>query len=140
MGDIQIKVDEAAVEAAARKAVEEAVGKVVNASPLIKNAVEKAIADSMSDITPLLKKALESAVSDVMTSSDVFHKLLQKALLDSSSKLAGAFDASMRRMGKDLALDRTTLEAVVEGVKHNIDAEAAARLELLEARGMGNFA
>lgn len=140
MADIHIKVDEAAVEAAARLAVEQAVSKYINASPLIKTAIEKAIADSMSDITPMLKKALESAVSDVMTTSDVFQQLIQKALLDSSSKLTGAFDSSMRRMGKDLALDRSTLESVIDNVKYNIDTEAAARLALLEERGMGNFA
>lgn len=140
MPDIEIKVDQKSVEEAARLAVEAAVSKHINGSPVIQKAVETAIANSMTDITPMLKAALERAVSDVMLSSDVFHKMLEKALLDNTSKLTGAFEASMRKMGRDLALDRTTLEKVIDNVKNAIDTEAAVNFEKMQALGAGNFA
>jgi hypothetical protein len=65
--------------------------------------------------------------------------MVREAIMKGAPKLAGSFDASLRAVGKRMAMDPETLEKVVEGVKAKLASEAEERIAEAEIKGIGTF-
>lgn len=129
---ISLEIKEEDVKKVAVDAIQSAVNRLVNDSPMLKKTIETAIATIMVDVNSQLKAAIEKAVMEVTSRPTFLHAVIEKAILNSSDKLSGAFDASLRSAGKQLALDRSSLTALSEEVKARIAAEC-------EINGTGSF-
>lgn len=110
---------EALVKEAAAKAI---INRITN-SDALKKTVDDLLVKAIKDAEPLIKAAIEAAVKETLANpSSPIPPMIYEALLASSPKLKGQFDAVMKRVGKDLALDRRTLTALAEKVKQEIAA------------------
>jgi hypothetical protein len=137
---MSIHIDQMFLDTVARNAAEVAIKNQIQNSPLIVNAIATAVSNSMPLVAPVITAAVEKAVREVTSKPGFLHALIEKAILDGSSKLGGSFDASLRAAGKKLAMDEDTLERVAEGVKVGLLNEAEQRLAEFELRGGGAFA
>jgi hypothetical protein len=137
---MSVIVEQAFLNAAATKAVEDAIKACAANNPAITSAVAQAINNSMITVAPMITVAVEKAVLEVTNKPDFLHTLIEKAILNGADKLGGSFDASLRAAGKGLAMDRETLEKVAAGVKAALRNEAEARIAEYELRGAGTFA
>lgn len=137
---MSVFIDQAFLDNAARIAVENAIKSQVMSSPIILEAIKVAVNNSMSVVGPMIQQAVERSVKEVTSKPDFLHELIEKAILNGHSKLGGSFDASLRAAGKELAMDRETLERVAAGVKAALNNEAEQRIAEYELRGGGQFA
>lgn len=79
-------------------------------------------------VIPGLQSTVEAAAHQAVRDAI----MVREALLASSDAMQGQFIAVMKRVGKDLALDRKTLEGLVEAVRLEIAQNA-------EKLGIGMF-
>lgn len=137
---MSINIDQTFLDNVARTAVEQAIKSSAASSPELRTAVQNAINHAMARVAPMIATAIDKAVADVTSKPGFLDAMIQKAILEGSSKLGGSFDASLRAAGKKLALDGDTLERVAEGIKIAMLTEAEARQAEYELRGGGQFA
>ena len=86
----------------------------------------------LKDNTTMIEAAVVKALSEALADPSIIGPMIRSALIASGSMMEGQFNAVMKKVGKDLALDRRTLTELAEVVKKRIAAGD-------EALGMGMF-
>lgn len=87
---------------------------------------------ALENCTPQIELAVKAAVEAALSDQDTINKIVKEALIGSAGKATGQFDAVMKRVGKDLCLDRKTMEQLVESIKISVALDA-------EKIGLGAF-
>lgn len=125
---IEITGMQEVIDAAARSAVRDAITK----SPVIVKRVGEIVDQVLKDNTTMIEAAVVKALSEALADPSIIGPMIRSALIASGSMMEGQFNAVMKKVGKDLALDRRTLTELAEVVKKRIAAGD-------EALGMGMF-
>lgn len=116
MYDVTIPGSGAAIQAAAMNAIHHT---IANSSALrseVDRITQCVVRANEAKIASAIQDALDVALAD----PTLIGPMVRNALLASSSHMNGQFVAVMKRVGKDLALDRKTLEKLVEAIKLEI--------------------
>lgn len=117
---IEIKIDDATIQKIADEAVTNGVHRAITSSPVIGKAIDKALAELVID-TKQIENAIQKAVKDVTSDPSFLHDLIRKAILDKSGKISGAFDSSLRAVGKKLMIEPAAMNQVAEEVREVLD-------------------
>jgi hypothetical protein len=117
------------VEAAAHQAIRDA---MLGSGSQIKVQVNRMVDQVITGNELVIKAAVSRALEKVISDEAMIESMVREALLASSDAMQGQFIAVMKRVGKDLALDRQTLERLVEAVRLEIAQNA-------EKLGIGMF-
>lgn len=89
-------------------------------SAVLKAETDRIILNTMKLHEPAIQAAVANALMTVLADPTVIEPMVRNALQASATHMHGSFDGVMKRVGKDLALDRKTLEKLVEAVKLEI--------------------
>lgn len=127
--DVSIPNIDKIAEAAAKAAITDHLTK----TGVIQKEVAAALSKVTAEITPVLVESCKEAVQRICRDPKFIEDLLRETILKDRGKLEGAFTGALSKVGRELALDRNTLERLVSKVKEEI----AERHEIL---GMGQFA
>lgn len=116
MIDVTIPGSGMAIKNAAMSAI---INQVTN-SPMIRCEVDRIAQTVIKSNESRIAAAIQNSLDEALADPAVIGPMVCKALMASESDLHGQFSAVMKRVGKDLALDRKTLEKLVEAVKVEI--------------------
>lgn len=103
-----------------------------SSSSTYRTEMDRMIVAAMKRNEEKIQNALDDAVNEALSDKTLIQAMISKAIIESASSMEGQFTAIMKRVAKDLALDRPTLEKLVEAIR----LEAAKNAEKL---GMGLF-
>lgn len=127
--DVSIPNIDKIAEAAAKAAITDHLTK----TGVIQKEITAAMSKVTTEITPILVQSCKDAVERICRDPKFVEDLLKETILKDRGKLEGAFTGALTKVGRELALDRNTLERLVNKVKEEI----AERHEIL---GMGQYA
>lgn len=116
MHDVTIPGSGHAIQTAAMSAIQNSIAN----SSVIRAEVDRIVVTRLKANEPFIGDAIQKALDEALADPALIGPMVRSALVASASDMHGQFSAVMKRVGKDLALDRKTLEKLVEAVKVEI--------------------